>query len=109
MLNGNQNPNLIIKTNQFHYLHMHIHKHPCESIPKFTNMQSLSSTLQVCISNLHAEFKPKLQLTHKKQMNFTICIYVYLQASLRIQTKINKYAKFVNYIASFHTTKKNQV
>ena len=52
------------------------------------------------------QWKPKPQLTHKKQRNFTICIYVYSQASLWIQTKINKYAKFVNYIASLHTTKK---
>ena len=102
-------PQLTQKTNEFHYFHMHIHKDPCESIPKSTNMQSFSSTLQVCIINLHAQCKPKPQLTHKKQTNFTICIYVYSQASLWIQTKINKYAKFVNYIASLRTTKKNQV
>ena len=83
-----------------------ITKRPCESIPKFTNMQILSSMLQVCISNLHAQCKPKPQLTHKKQTNFTICIYLYSQASLWSQTKINKYAKFVNYIAILHTTKK---
>ena len=29
------------KKNEFHYFHMHIHKDPCESIPKSTNMQSL--------------------------------------------------------------------
>ena len=103
-----KNPINSYKTNQFHYFHMHIHKHPSESIPKFTNMQSLSSTLQVCISNLHAQCKPKPQFTHKKQTT-SLCAYVYSQASLWIQTKINKYAKFVNYIASFHTTKKNQV
>ena len=61
-----QKPQLTHKKNQFHYVHMHIHKHPCESIPKFTNMQSLSRTLKVCISNLHAQCKPKPQLTHKK-------------------------------------------
>ena len=59
-------PQLTQKTNEFHFFHMHIHKDPCESIPKSTNIQSLSSTLQVCISNLHAQFKPKPQLTHKK-------------------------------------------
>ena len=42
-------------------------------------------------------------------MNFTICIYVCSQASLWIQTKINKYAKFVNYIASLHTAKKKSI
>ena len=68
------------KKNQFHYLHMHIPKHPCESIPKFTNMKSFSSILQVCITNLHAQCKPKPQLTHKRQTNLTICIYVYPQA-----------------------------
>ena len=37
------------KTNQFHYLRMYIHKHPCESKPKLTNMQILSIILQDCI------------------------------------------------------------
>ena len=46
MPNGNQIPNLLIKKNQFHYLHMYIHKHPCESKQKFTNMKSFSSILQ---------------------------------------------------------------
>ena len=55
---------------------MYIHKHPCESKPKFTNMQSLSSILQVCISNLHAQCKPKPQFTHKNQINFTMWIYI---------------------------------
>ena len=59
------------------YFHMLIHKHPCESIPKFTNMQILSSILQVCISNFHAQRKPKSQLTHKKQINFTVCMCIF--------------------------------
>ena len=88
LANENQNPNgmgqwkpkpqLTHKKNQFHYFHMHTHNHPSEYIPKFTNMQSLSSTLQICISNLHALCKLKPQLTHKKQRNFTICIYVHI-------------------------------
>ena len=45
MPNGNQNPNLLIKNKQLHYVHMYIHKHPCESKPKLTNMQSLSIIL----------------------------------------------------------------
>ena len=48
MPNVNQNPNLLIK-NKSTSLHMYIHKHPCESKPKLTNMQSLSSILQGCI------------------------------------------------------------
>ena len=49
---------------------MYIHKHPCESKPKFTNMQSFSSILQGCIRNLHAQWKQKPQFNHKKQINF---------------------------------------
>ena len=60
------------------WIHMHIHKHPCESIPKFTNMQSLSSTLQVCISNLHAQCKPKPQLTHKNKQT-SLFAYMYIR------------------------------
>ena len=61
---------------QFYYFHIHIQKHRCESILKFKNMQSLSSTLQDCISNLHAQCKPKPQFTQKNQINFTMCIYI---------------------------------
>ena len=92
------------KKNQFHYLHMHIHKHPCESIPKFTNMQLLSSILQVCISNLHAQCKPKPQFTHKKQINFTIFICIFTSILVN-PTKIKIYENFVKYIARLHTTK----
>ena len=56
---------------------MHIQKHPCESIPKFTNMQSLSSTLQFCIRNLHALSKLKPQLTHKKKET-SLFAYTYI-------------------------------
>ena len=41
-------------------------------------MQSLSRTLQVFISNLHAQCKPKPQLTHKKQ-NELHCLHMYIR------------------------------
>ena len=56
---------------------MYIRKHSCESKPKFTNMQGFSSILQCCIRNLDAQWKPKPQFTHKKQINFTIFISIF--------------------------------
>ena len=87
---------------------MHIHKHPCESILKFTNMQSLSSTLQVCKSNLHAQCKPKPQATHKKKWT-SLFAYVYLQASMWIKPKLTNMQSLSIILQDCIQLKKNQV
>ena len=56
---------------------MHTHKKPCESIQKLTNMQSLSSIMQVCISNFHSHCKAKPQFTHKTNQLHYLHMYIH--------------------------------
>ena len=90
---------------------MHIHKHPCESIPKFTNMQSLSSILQVGISNLHAQCKPKphylysfqcleMSLYHMFIFIMIFYLYLWLQWLLWINAEILRFIGHLREIGS---------
>ena len=46
---------------------MYVHKHPCESKPKFTNMQIFSSILQGCmqLKKIQVEFISSLKYINK--------------------------------------------
>ena len=88
---------------------MYIHKDPCESIPKSTNMQSLSSTLQVCVSNLHAQCKPKPQLTHKNKRT-SLFAYMYIHKHhCESKSKLTNMQSLSIILQACIRPKKNQV
>ena len=84
MPNGNQNPNLIIKTKSFWLAYVY---------------SQASLWIHTKIHMPNGNQTPNLLI---KNRSISLFAYAYSQESLWIHTKIHKYAKFVKYIASLH-------
>ena len=83
--NGNQNPNLIVKTKSF-WLFAYVYS-------------QASLWIHTKIHMHNGNQNPNLLIKNK---SISLFAYAYSQASLWILTKIHKYANFVKYIASLH-------